>query len=134
MYKENLFGSVVAIAGTAVTLFLGGWDVPMKMLVYLMVVDYATGVLGAFRTKTINSEIMFWGGIRKGVIFLVVAMAVLLDQLIGNDAPIFRMLALYFYIGREGLSIVENLGILGVPLPSWIRKVLEQLKEKGEQR
>jgi toxin secretion/phage lysis holin len=75
---------------------------------------------------------MFWGGIRKGIIIVVIAIAVMLDQLLGNKEPIFRMLALYFYIAREGLSIVENFGILGVPFPEKIKKVLVQLQEKGE--
>ncbi|NTX58887.1 phage holin family protein, partial [Myxococcus sp. CA039A] len=95
---------------------------------------YISGLLGAVKTKTVNSEIMFWGGVRKVVILAVVALAVMLDQLVGNDAPVFRTLALYFYVGREGLSIVENLGILAVPLPGFVGKVLAQLQEKGEQK
>jgi len=131
--KEFSFSSTFAVAGTLVSSFLGGWDVLLKVLVFCMAVDYVTGVLGAIRTKSVNSEVMFWGGVRKGVIFLVIALAVMLDQTVGNDAPVFRSLALYFYIGREGLSIVENLGILGVPLPAFVKTILAQLQEKGNQ-
>lgn len=130
--NENVFSGVVATVGTGVSAFLGGWDIALKILVFCMVVDYITGLLGAVRTKSVNSEVMFWGGIRKGILLFVIAMAVMLDEFLGNETPVFRMLALYFYIGREGLSIVENLGILGVPLPSFVAKVLGQLQEKGD--
>jgi toxin secretion/phage lysis holin len=129
--KEFSFSTAVAAIGTVVSAFLGGWDVALQVLVAFMIIDYITGVLGAVKTKSVDSEIMFWGGIRKGVILAVIAMAVMLDSLIGNQEPIFRMLALYFYIAREGLSITENLGILGVPLPGTLKKVLVQLQEKG---
>jgi toxin secretion/phage lysis holin len=96
-----------------------------------MFADYVTGVLAAMRNKNVNSEIMFWGGIRKAIILLVVLLAAQLDQLVGGQDPVFRTMTLYFYVGREGLSVVENLGIIGVPLPSAITKFLEQLKQKG---
>lgn len=132
MFKENLISGFVAVIGTIVTMFLGGWDVALRVLAFCLIVDYATGVLGAIRTKTINSEVMFWGGVRKGIVLVVIALAVMLDQLVGNAAPVFRTMALYFFIGREGLSIVENIGILGVWLPSFFKKTLEQLQQKGD--
>ncbi len=130
--KDTVFSSIVAVIGTAASMFLGGWDIAIQVLIFCMIADYVTGVLGAFRTKTVSSEVMFWGGIRKTIILAVIAFSVLLDQLIGNDAPIFRTIAIYFYVGREGLSVVENIGVLGVPLPGFITKSLEQLQEKGD--
>jgi toxin secretion/phage lysis holin len=97
-----------------------------------MTIDYATGFLGAVKLKRVNSEVMWWGGIRKGAILAVIAMAVLLDEMVGNADPILRTLAIYFYAAREGVSVTENLGVLGVYLPPGIKKVLEQLQEKGE--
>lgn len=132
--KEFSFSSVLAVFGTIASVFLGGWDIALKLLVFCMIVDYVTGVLGAVHTKSVDSEVMFWGGVRKGVIFLVVALSVMLDQLVGNTSPIFRTMTLYFFIGREGISIVENLGILGVSLPSFLPKIMEQLKDKGDQK
>jgi toxin secretion/phage lysis holin len=132
MYKENMVSGFVAVAGTTATMFLGGWDSILKALVLFMIADYITGLAGAFKTKTVNSEVMFWGGVRKSMIILVIALAVYLDQLVGNENPLFRTLALYFYIGREGLSVVENLGVVGVPLPGFVKKVLTQLQEKGD--
>ena len=133
MTKENILAAILSGITTIVTSYLGGWDAALKILVFLMVADYAFGVLAAWKRKQINSEIMFWGGIRKGAVMLVIVIAILLDDLIGNTAPIFRNLALYFYIAREGLSVVENMGLLGVKLPGFLVQVLEQLQQKSEQ-
>jgi len=131
--KEFEWGVVGAAAGTIVSAWLGGWDVALQALVAFMVVDYLTGVLAAIKQRRLSSEVMFWGGLRKGIILLVLAMAVILDRLVGNEDPIFRTLAIYFYVAREGLSILENLGLLGVPLPDFLRRVLEQLNDDKNQ-
>jgi len=130
--KELEWGVVGATAGTMASMWLGGWDVALQALVTFMVVDYLTGVLAAIKQRRLNSEVMFWGGLRKGIILLVVAIAVILDRLVGNEDPIFRTLAIYFYVAREGLSILENLGLLGVPLPDFLHRVLEQLNDKNQ--
>ncbi|TRY24368.1 phage holin family protein [Brevibacillus sp. LEMMJ03] len=130
--KEAAFGGAVAVVGSAISAFLGGWDALLKLLILCMIFDYATGFLGAVKRKKVNSDVMFWGGIRKIVVLVVIGLAVLCDQMLGNESPVFRTLALYFYIGREGLSIVENLGVLGVPMPAFFKQMMEQLHEKGE--
>ena len=130
--KEFSFSTFIAAIGTIICAYLGGWDAALNVLVALMVIDYVTGFLGAIKNKKVDSEIMFWGGLRKGIILAVVAVAVLLDEMIGNTSPILRTLAIYFYVAREGVSVTENLGILGVPLPPGISRVLSQLQEKGE--
>ena len=128
--KEFGFNTVIALLGTFVTAWLGGWDVALKALVVFMVIDYATGVLSAIKEKKLDSEIMFWGGIRKAVILVVVAIAIIMDGMLGNTEPLLRTLAIYFYVGREGLSVTENLGQLGVPLPEAIRTILQQLNKE----
>lgn len=130
--KEFGFSAIISSVATIMCSWLGGWDVALKLLVALMVIDYVTGFLGAIKNKQVNSEIMFWGGIRKGLILAVVVVAVLLDELVGNPEPIFRTLAIYFYVAREGISVTENLGILGVPLPPSIRRVLIQLQKNND--
>lgn len=129
--KESAAGGVAAVLGLLATL-LGGWDKPLQILVVLMVADYISGILGAIKTKSVNSEVMFWGGIRKITILFVVGLATLIDGWTGGDSAVFRTLAVYYYAGREGLSVIENLGILGVYLPPKLKEFLEQLKEKGE--
>ena len=130
--KEFMFNAAIAAIGTTLSAWLGGWDAAIGLLVTLMVADYITGFLGAVKGRRVNSEVMFWGGIRKGIILAVIALAVQLDGMLGNADPILRTLAIYFYAAREGISVTENLGILGVDLPPVIVKVLEQLQQKGE--
>ncbi len=129
--KEAVLGGVFAFIATFATAYLGGWDQPLKVLIALMIADYATGVLGAMKQKNLNSDVMFWGGVRKGIVILVIGLASMVDQWMGNGA-VFRTIAIYFYAGREGLSVVENFGILGVPFPSKLTQFLTQLQEKGE--
>lgn len=130
--REFSFSTVIAAGGTIVSSWLGGWDAALRLLVVLMVMDYTTGLLGAIKDHKVDSEVMYWGGIRKGIILVVLAVAVLLDQMVDNFEPIFRTLTIYFYVSREGISVTENLGILGVPLPPGIRRVLAQLQENEQ--
>ncbi|MHB8076907.1 phage holin family protein [Desulfosporosinus fructosivorans] len=130
--KEFGFSAFSASLGTILCSCLGGWDASLKVLIVLMVLDYVSGFLGAIKNKRVNSEIMFWGGIRKGLILAVVVVAVLLDGMVGNPYPILRTLAIYFYVAREGISVTENLGILGVPLPPSVRRVLVQLQKEDD--
>lgn len=62
----------------------------------------------------------------------MVGVGVILDRLVGMSDPYIRTAVIWFYIGREGLSIVENYGKMGMPLPPAIAKALEQLKGKGD--
>lgn len=71
---------------------------------------------------------MFWGGIRKGVVFFVIIVAVLADEMLNNSMPVLRTLVIYYYIAREGLSVTENCALLGVPLPQQLVDVLAQLQ------
>lgn len=130
--KEAAFGGVAAFVGVLATEYLGGWDKGIQILLTLMVADYITGILMALKTKTLNSDIMFWGGIRKITILFVIGLAAMLDGWVSNEAPVFRTIAIYFYAAREGLSVVENMGTLGVPLPPQIKGFLGQLQQKGE--
>lgn len=131
--REIGFSSLLAVFGTALSTALGGWDAISTALITFMVADYATGILSAIKHKRLNSDVMFWGGIRKGLTLLVITIAIQLDQMSGNSTPVFRTLALYYYTGREGVSVAENLGLLGLPMPKFIREVLAQLQERGDQ-
>ncbi|WP_233277701.1 phage holin family protein [Paenibacillus durus] len=129
--REVAAGGITSMAGLLATItgYLGGWDKPLQVLVVCMVIDYATGILGAVKTKTVSSDIMLWGGVRKAVVIFVVGLSALIDDWIQPGSPVFRTAAIYFYAGREGLSIVENLGVIGVYLPPQVRDFLLQLNE-----
>jgi len=126
----GILGALIGYIGTAV----GGWDKGMTILIILMIGDYMTGLLGAIKTRQLNSDVMYWGGIRKIVVLFVIALATAFDGWMNPDALVYRTIAIYFYIGREGLSIIENLGVLNVPLPQKLKDVLQQLNDKGEER
>ncbi|MBN3527499.1 phage holin family protein [Paenibacillus apiarius] len=130
--KEATLGAGTAFIGTLGSL-LGGWNKPLIFLLVLMLADYIRGLLGAIKTKTVNSEVMFWGGIRKVTILFVIGLAALIDSWIQPGSLLFRTIAIFFYAGREGLSVVENLGVYGVDLPSKLVAFLEQLNDKGKE-
>jgi len=129
MEKENLIKTIVASIGTGLTWFFGTWDLALQILITLMALDYATGWIRAYLNKELSSDIGLKGIARKGVIFVVLIVAVSLDRLLNVDKWIFRTLVCYFYIANEGLSILENCGSLGLPIPQKMKEALLQLKE-----
>ncbi|MDG0792761.1 phage holin family protein [Cohnella ginsengisoli] len=130
--KEAFAGGMGAAIGMLLTSILGGWDKALEVLFTLIVLDYVSGVTGAVKNHNLNSDKLYWGGIRKIVVLAVVALAAQLDNWLQPGVPLFRTAAIYFYVGREGLSLVENFGALGVTLPVTITKRLEQFNQKGE--
>ena len=126
--KEAAIGGFFAAIGTTLATALGGWDIALKILLYAMLFDYATGLLAAVKGHVLNSDVMYWGGVRKAVVLGVVGLCVMLDQLFGYDDPVIRTGAVIFYLAREGLSIVENLGKLNVLVPDIVKERLQQLK------
>ena len=112
------------------TYLWGGLDAVLIILLCLIAVDYLTGVLVAINTRNLSSEIGFRGILKKVGILCIVAVA----QLIGNAAglPDIRSLVVGFYIANEAISITENAGRLGVPLPKKLLNVLKQLKNDAE--
>lgn len=127
-----------AFIGSFVANALGGWDAAMQVLVALMVADYITGVLVAAvwhkssksKSGALDSKACFKGLLKKGVILLLVWIGVLLDQALG--AAYVRTAVILFFIGNEGLSLLENLGLMGVPYPAFLQKTLEALHDQGD--
>ncbi len=125
-------GGVAAI-GTWITARLGGWDEALMILVGCMALDFAIGVLAAGKNGQLNSKIAFWGGVNKIVVLFLVAVGVGLDRFLPLKEPFVRTAVVCFYIGREGLSLLENCGKLGVHLPQFLKNLLAQLKDYGDQ-
>lgn len=96
-----------------------------------MVLDYITGVVYAYVNKNINSEIGFKGLLKKCLVLVVLIVAVMLDRLLNTGDWVFRTLVCYFYIANEGISLLENISKLGVPIPAKIKDALEQLNKEG---
>ncbi len=139
-FGERMIECVAAIGGMVVGMY-GGWTPGSRVLVILMAVDYFTGLgcaLTGHSAKTESghfwSKVAFLGLLKKGVIMLVILVAAQLDQVMGGGegVTLFRSAAEFFYIASEGLSVVENAGLLGVPVPKGIRQALEVLRDKND--
>lgn len=122
--------SISGAAGVLVTFAFGSWTESLTFLLVAMGVDYVTGVLAAVKSgKGLNSAVGFWGLARKGLSLLVILLAHRVDILL-DTSNMTMAAAVYFYIANELISITENYGKLGLPLPDRIRKLIEVLKQK----
>ena len=123
----------IMVIGAGFTWLYGAWDTAIIVLICFMVADYITGVVKGWYTKDLSSDIGLKGLARKFLILLVVMMAVLMDRLLSNGTWVFRTLACYFYIANEGISILENAIVIGLPVPDKLKDALVQLKD-GERK
>ena len=126
-----IFNFITGTLLTTVVYYLGGLDTALQTLLIMILLDYITGICKAIHNKKINSTIGAKGIIKKVGYLIIVALSVLLDKVTGNTGAI-RSLVIYFFVANEGISILENWGAMGLPLPKKIFEVLDQVKkEKG---
>ena len=111
--------------------FLGGADGFLYTLIAFVALDYVTGVMCAIVEKKLSSEVGFKGICRKVLIFLLVGVANLLDVYVLGEAAVLRTAVIFFYLSNEGVSMLENAGRLGLPIPQKLKDVLAQLHNKG---
>ncbi len=111
---------------------MGGCDGLIVALVLFVVVDYATGVMCAVSDKKLSSEVGFKGICRKVMIFTLVGIANVLDTEVLRTGSVFRTAVIFFYLSNEGISLLENAGHLGLPIPEKMMTVLEQLHARAE--
>lgn len=120
------------VLGGFIGWFLGGCDGLLYALIAFVVVDYITGVMCAITEKELSSAIGFRGIFKKVLIFMLVGIANVVDvQIIGVGSAL-RTAVIFFYASNEGVSILENAAFLGLPIPEKLRKVLKQIREKGD--
>lgn len=127
----TIIKGILATIGTSFVYILGGFDIALQCLVISISLDYITGFMKAYKTSTLNSNTGLVGIFKKVAMLCLVSLAVILDMLVG-ETGIIRTLVIYYLVANEGLSIVENLGELGILIPEIITEKLEQLKNKGE--
>lgn len=130
---ENFWKSViraVVTAGGAIGGMLGGWDPLLSVLIGMMAADYISGVIVAAMGKSqkteyggLSSKVGWIGLAKKGMMMLVVLIGTLLDGALGMDA-MCRDAVCWFYVANEGLSLIENLNLMGVPFPEKIKEIL----------
>ena len=130
------FWNTIQIAFTAVGgwlgYFLGGCDGLLYTLLAFVILDYLTGVMCAIVDKKLSSEIGFRGIFKKVLIFVLVGVGHLMDVQILGAAGVLRTAVIFFYLSNEGVSLVENAAHLGLPIPTKLKAVLEQLHDRSE--
>lgn len=134
---KNILISIVGIVGSAIASAFGGWTTGLTTLVIFMAIDYVTGLIvaGVFHkstkteTGTLESRAGFKGLCRKGAMLLVVLVAYRLGLAVGTayikDAVIIA------FIANEAISIIENAGLMGVPMNDTIKNAIDVLQKKG---
>lgn len=135
--KEGIC-SIIGLIGSFIASLFGGWDAALITLISFMAIDYITGLLvaGVFHKsqKTENGtleSLAGWKGLcRKGVTLLIVLVACRLDLVIGSS--FIRDAVVIAFVANETISIVENAGLMGVPIPAVITSAIEVLKKRGE--
>lgn len=129
---------VAGIGGAVISSLFGGWSVALTTLCIFMLVDYVTGIIvaGVFRKSDksenggLESRAGFKGLVKKGVTLAVVIVAYRLDLMLGTDY--IKNIVIIAFSANELISITENVGLMGVPMPTAITRAIDLLKERGE--
>jgi len=130
--------SGIGIAGSAIANLLGGWDTALQTIIVFMAIDYLTGLIvaGVFKksqkteTGGLESRVGWKGLCRKGMTLLIILVATQLDRMAGTD--VIRNAVIIGYIANEALSIIENAGLMGLPVPKFLQNAIDILKKKSE--
>ena len=134
---KHIISSALGVVGGAIAAAFGGWGAGMTTLCIFMAVDYVTGLLvaGVFHASKksesgrLDSRAGFKGLLRKGVILLIVLIAARLDILL--NTTIVRDAVVIAFCANEAISIIENAGLMGIPIPAALRRAIEALDQKG---
>ena len=124
----ELLKVAIGVVITALSGFIGGIDGVMYALIAFISLDYITGVAVAVKHKRLSSEIGFWGLVRKVCVVALVGVGHFVDVYVMHTGDIFRTAVALYYIGNEGVSLLENIGMLGVVLPKKLIGALEQIR------
>lgn len=128
---ERVFKAIAAAFGALAGYLWGGWSTALDLLLAFVVIDYISGIIAAGMESRLSSSIGYRGILKKVSIFIIVAAAHLVDCALGT-AHTFREAAAFFYMANELLSIVENAGRIGLPVPGILQQAIEVLRKKGD--
>lgn len=112
--------------------FVGGLDGFMYALLAFVIIDYITGLMVAVLEKKVSSEVGFRGIFKKVLIFVLVGIGNTIDVYLIKNGSAIRTAVIFFYLSNEGISILENTGKIGLPIPEKLKKALEQLNEEDK--
>ncbi|MEE0776276.1 MAG: phage holin family protein [Bacillota bacterium] len=125
---------ILAIIGGGIGWFFGGFDIIFYLLVLFVAVDYITGLMCAAVSHSISSAKGMQGIMKKVLIFLWVGLGHGLDLLLIDHGAPLRTAVIFFYLSNEGISILENSAMLGLPIPKRLKTLLLQLGEEEHDR
>ena len=129
---DNIFKNILAGVCTVLSFLFGDMEGLMVALVALIILDYISGVIAAAVEKRLSSEVGAKGIAKKIFMLLIVALANIVDINVIGDGHVLKTVTVVFYICNECISLIENAGRIGVPVPKKLLDVLEQLRDKGE--
>lgn len=112
--------------------FFGGCDGLLFALLAFVVIDYITGIMCAVVDKKLSSAVGFKGIFKKVLIFALVGVGHILDTRVIGAGSVLRTAVIFFYLSNEGISLLENAGHLGLPIPKKLKAILEQLHDRSE--
>lgn len=121
-----------SLIGGIIGFMFGEIDGLILALIVFVVIDYVTGFICAWVEKKLSSEVGAKGIAKKVFIFMLVAIANIIDTQVLQSGATLRTAVIFFYLANEGVSICENAGRLGLPIPKKLKSVLEQLNEEEE--
>ena len=128
---QLFFNTIFAAVGAVVGFLFGEVTGLFWALIAFMALDYVTGVIIAIINKKLSSEVGFKGLAKKFLILVFVAVGHILDAYVLGDMAVTMTAVMLFYIANEGVSIIENAALLGLPVPKKITDILEQIKNKS---
>lgn len=131
MMKITL-NNIMSVILTTFIYLLGGVDVALQCLLIMIILDYISGIASAIYNKNLDSKIGLKGILKKFMYLVIVCVSVIIDKIVGNTGVV-RTLVIYFFVANDGLSIIENMGKMGIPLPKKLIDTLNQLKNKGDE-
>jgi toxin secretion/phage lysis holin len=126
----NVIQLIVTALGGYIGWFLGGFDGFMYALIAFVVIDYITGLMVAVLERKLSSEVGFRGIFKKVLIFTMVGIGNIVDVYLIKNGSVIRTAVIFFYLSNEGISILENTGKIGLPIPEKLKKTLEQLNKE----
>lgn len=125
---------MIAAIGGWLGWFLGGADGFLYALIAFVVIDYITGVMCAIVDHKLSSEVGFKGICKKVLIFVMVGVGNIMDTYLIGNGEVLRTAVIFFYCSNEGVSMLENAGHLGLPIPAKLKEILVQLHDRTEDK
>lgn len=129
---DNIFKNILAGVCAVLSFLFGDMEGLMVALVALIILDYISGVIAAAVGKRLSSEVGAKGIAKKIFMLLIVALANIVDINVIGDGHVLKTVTVVFYICNECISLIENAGRIGVPVPKKLLDVLEQLRDKDD--